>query len=45
MFVTANSGQHFTSDLIRMAETFIKEERNLSGETSGASAKFSCIVA
>ncbi|XP_030294103.1 GTPase IMAP family member 8-like isoform X2 [Sparus aurata] len=43
--VTANVGQHFTSELFRMAETLIKEERNRSGETTGASAKFSCIVA
>lgn len=43
--VTANGGQHFTSDLFRMADTFIREERSRSGETTGASAKFSCIVA
>ena len=43
--VTANGGQHFTSDLLRMAETCIQEDRNLSGGTTGASAKSSCIVA
>ncbi|XP_045896104.1 GTPase IMAP family member 8-like [Micropterus dolomieu] len=33
--VTANGGQHYTNDMFRMAETFFKEQRNLSGETAG----------
>ncbi|KAM9348611.1 GTPase IMAP family member 6-like [Symphorus nematophorus] len=37
--LTANGGQHFTSDMFKMAETFIREERNLSGETASERLK------
>ncbi|XP_073334966.1 GTPase IMAP family member 8-like [Pagrus major] len=40
--VTDNGGQHFTSDMFRMAETFINEERNRSGGTAGEPS--GCIV-
>lgn len=36
--VTANGGEHYTSDMFRMAETFIREETNQSGESDHLAA-------
>ncbi|XP_069573157.1 GTPase IMAP family member 6-like [Brachyistius frenatus] len=33
--VAANGGEHYTSDLFRMAATFIREEKNLSDQSVG----------
>ncbi|KAK2827932.1 hypothetical protein Q5P01_018966 [Channa striata] len=35
--VAANGGQHFTSDMFRMSETLIQQEKNLSGQFDGLS--------
>ncbi|XP_045887849.1 GTPase IMAP family member 8-like [Micropterus dolomieu] len=36
--VTANGGQHYTNDMFRMAETFFKEQRNLTSSSFRSSS-------